>query len=147
MKKDVKLYNLILPTYVILYFSPGTAVITMLGNFIIDSIVLLIASKLIYKEIAGKFYIKTIWKVWLSGYASDIIGVIYLLLISTSIRNASSDIWSFLTKFSAVILAGFFIFVFNYYISFSKAEMTKSQKFKTSLAYAVFTAPYTILFF
>lgn len=173
MKKDVKLYNLIFPSYLIMFLAPGAAIYTLLGNFIVDSIVLYFISKAIYKSFIGKFYLKTIWKVWLLGFLSDIIGVIYLLfsadiffptyhlhLNDTSFTgefargvsgavsgSAFVNFWSFLIRFSAVILAGFFIFVFNYYVSFSKAEMTKSQKLKSALAYAIITAPYTILIY
>lgn len=173
MKKDVKLYNLIFPSYVILFFAPGAAVFTLLGNFVVDSIVLYFISKIVYKSFVRKFYLKTIWKVWLLGFLSDIIGVIYLLFspsiffphyhlhlkdgsftgeFARGVSGAASgsaffNLWSFLITFSAIVIAGFFIFVFNYFISFKNAEMTKSQKFKSALAYAVFTAPYTILIF
>lgn len=171
MKKDVKLYNLIIPFYVILFFAPSVAVFTLLGNFIIDSIVPLIISKVIYKKIIGRFYVKTVWKVWLLGFLSDILGIVYLFLLDgvffkaysqhihektilgdisrglNSAVNSSAflNIWSFLFRFSAVIISGILIFIFNYFISFKNAEMTKRQKIRSALAYAVFTAPYTIL--
>lgn len=173
MKKDIKLYNLFIPFYVILFFSPGVAVFTLLGNLIIDSIVLLIISKAIYKKLIGGFYLKNIWKIWLLGFLSDVLGIIYLFIldgvlspyysqhihektilgnISRGINSAVNgsaflNIWSFLFRISAIIISGILIFVFNYFISFRKSEMTKKQKILSSLAYAVFTAPYTILFF
>ncbi len=36
MKKDVKLYNLIFPSYLIMFLAPGAAIYTLLGNFIVD---------------------------------------------------------------------------------------------------------------
>ena len=44
MKKDVKLYNMILPPFMLFFFVPILWIVSALGNFIIDSIVLLIIS-------------------------------------------------------------------------------------------------------
>ena len=44
MKKDVKLYNMILPPFMLFFFVPALWIVSALGNFIIDSIVLLIIS-------------------------------------------------------------------------------------------------------
>ena len=81
MNKDIKLYNLIIPFYVILFFAPGVAVFTLLGNLIIDSIVLLIISKAIYKKLICGFYLKNIWKIWLLGFLPDVLGIIYLFIL------------------------------------------------------------------
>ena len=38
MKKDVKLYNMILPPFMLFFFVPTLWIVSALGNFIIDSI-------------------------------------------------------------------------------------------------------------
>lgn len=58
MKKDVRLYNLIFPTFMLFTFNPLFWGISLAGNFIIDSIVLLIISLAVYKKLSISFYKK-----------------------------------------------------------------------------------------
>ena len=62
MKKDVKLYNMILPPFMLFFFAPTLWIVSALGNFIIDSIVLLIISIFIYKKFTTILAIWTIIK-------------------------------------------------------------------------------------
>lgn len=80
--KDVKLYNMILPPFMLFAFLPIFWLIALVGNFIIDSAVLLIISLVIYKSLNGKLYRKAILKVWLLGFAADFVGVLYLIIVS-----------------------------------------------------------------
>ena len=80
--KDVKLYNMILPPFMLFAIVPIFWLISLVGNFVIDSVVLLIISLVIYKRFSGKLYKKAIIKVWLLGFAADFIGVLYLTIVS-----------------------------------------------------------------
>lgn len=82
MKKDVKLYNMILPPFMLFFFVPILWIVSALGNFIIDSIVLLIISIFIYKKFTWQLYKKSIIPVFLYGFLSDFLGVLYLMAIS-----------------------------------------------------------------
>ena len=82
MKKDVKLYNMILPPFMLFFFVPTLWIVSALGNFIIDSIVLLIISIFIYKKFTWQLYKKSIISVFLFGFLSDFLGVLYLMAIS-----------------------------------------------------------------
>ena len=82
MKKDVKLYNMILPPFMLFFFVPFLWIVSALGNFIIDSIVLLIISIFIYKKFTWQLYKKSIIPVFLYGFLSDFLGVLYLMAIS-----------------------------------------------------------------
>ncbi len=82
MKKDVKLYNMILPPFMLFFFVPTLWIVSALGNFIIDSIVLLIISIFIYKKFTWQLYKKSIIPVFLYGFLSDFLGVLYLMAIS-----------------------------------------------------------------
>lgn len=53
MKKDVKLYNMILPPFMLFFFIPTLWIVSALGNFIIDSIVLLIFQFLFTRNSLG----------------------------------------------------------------------------------------------
>ena len=86
MKKDVKLYNMILPPFMLFFFVPTLWIVSALGNFIIDSIVLLIISIFIYKKFTWQLYKKSIISVFLFGFLSDFLGVLYLMAISYWIR-------------------------------------------------------------
>ena len=77
MKKDYKLYNMILPPFTLMFMAPLLLAITLAGNFIIDSIVLLAVSLFVFRKIDWKFYGKNIFKVWGLGFAGDIVGVIF----------------------------------------------------------------------
>lgn len=99
-KKDVKLYNVMFPIWLIPYVLSfelvidlfyGTFVIVfnaliillgiLLANFAVDSIVYLIALKALKVENIWKNYSKGIWKVYLFGFLSDIIATIPLIIM------------------------------------------------------------------
>lgn len=169
MKKDIKLYNMILPPFLLLTFIPWLAALSLIGNFIIDSLVLLLISVIIFKRVDGNLYIKSIWKVWAFGFLSDFIGVIYLLIsiiasdasykgedslldaISSGMYYAFNhgdsfyNIWSFIYMLSGIIIAAIAIFVFDYFISLKNVGLSKKQRLLSALSFAVFTAPYTFL--
>lgn len=161
---------MILPPFILITFIPWFAFLSLIGNFIIDSLVLLIISFVVFKKMDWTFYSKTIFKVWLLGFVSDFIGVIFLLIayfiarpkeyyqgvdigVLKEISNgfwlamnggsALESMWSFLYILSGIIVAAIAIFIFDYFISFRKSSMTKRQKMVSAFIYAIFTAPYT----
>lgn len=79
---------MILPPFMLFFFVPTLWIVSALGNFIIDSIVLLIISIFIYKKFTWQLYKKSIIPVFLFGFLSDFLGVLYLMAISIgSVRN------------------------------------------------------------
>lgn len=67
MKRDVKLYNILLPIW-ILYFFPQVWIITLPGNLLIDCAVLLITLAVL-KHTQKKAVLKKLWwKFWLLGF-------------------------------------------------------------------------------
>lgn len=89
--KDIKLYNMILPPFMLFAFVPLFWIISLVGNFIIDSAVLLIISLVIYKSFSGRLYKKAILKVWLLGFVADFVGILYLIIVSLCSLIRSSD--------------------------------------------------------
>lgn len=171
-KGEVRLYNMILPPFMLMMFLPKLWFISLVGNFIIDSVMVLIISLIMFRKVSGVFYKKSIFKVWLLGFASDFIGVIYLLIISriayssdayyykerdsvfrkylTGANRAfshcdTSSFWAVVYLASGILVAAIFIFLFNYFISLRKTDLTKKQRLFSSIILAVCTAPYTFL--
>lgn len=163
MKKELKLYNLLFPIWM-LWIFPLTWLVILPGNFIIDSLVVLIALKLLKVQDIKKTYKKVILKVWGFGFLSDFIGTVFMLLallldnlwdsrsgfgkwwyehITNAVSyNPFENIWAVLWVTMCVIMSSLFIYIFNYKISLRKLELETSVKKKIALALAIFTAPF-----
>ncbi len=168
LNSDYKLYNMILPTFMLFIFIPHLWAISLAGNFVIDSIILIIISLIIYKKVDWKLYKKTIIKVWLLGFVSDFIGVFYLILfglctnakyyagsnifkrmlsgIYMAVNHSPYDsIWGIAFIISGILISAICIFIFDYFISFKTVGFSKKQRLVSALAFAIATAPYTFL--
>ncbi len=160
--KHNKLYNLIFPIWIFLFFSP-VILLTLVGNFIIDSLVL-IASFYVFKVadnqiMLGTYYKKHIFRVWIFGFIADIIGAIILLVISISSDKLSlpnkliyginydpfSHVGAILIIIFAMLVSGFFIFLFNYKFTLKKMILNVKLRFKIAIFIAIITIPWTFL--
>lgn len=158
--KNEKLYNLIFPIWMLL-FLPPVIFMTLGGNFIIDSIVLVITYYAFKLNNMGtnlkSFYKESILKVWIFGFIADIIGASILFTIislgqglSYELTSAISyDPFRYLIAFFIIIFAmmvsGFFIFLFNYKYTFNNLISDKTLKFKVAFTIAIITIPWTFL--
>lgn len=159
MKKEIRLYNIIFPVWMLILI-PVLWIALLPLNFIVDSIILLIALKFVIKTTDIKsIYKKTIFKIWTFGFLSDIVGAFILLYASQMpFRNTDNDYvykldalnwnafnnpYAFTYMLLAVIISGVLIYIFNYKISFNEAGLDKLDKIKVSLFLAILTAPYT----
>lgn len=140
-RKDVKLYNVLFPFWMLMLF-PITWLIVIPGNFIIDSIVLIISLAILKVSDKKQFYKKYILKIYCFGMLSDIIGSAYMLILTMGFQlGRMGDEWYITVP--ALIISGILIFVFNYLITFKKSD--RKLRFILSLIFAVITAPYTFL--
>ncbi len=158
MKKEVRLYNVFFPIW-LLIIIPITWVVLLPLNFIVDSIVLFIALKFIIKNDDIKnSYKKSILKVWVLGFVADIIGASTLLISQLGFSNLDNQFidkleevnwnafdnpYAFIYMLISIIISGVAIFAFNYFLSFNKINLEKIEKVKVSLTLAILTAPYT----
>ena len=160
--KDIKLYNLIFPIWLLLFFPP-VVIFTLAGNFLIDSLVVVICFfvfKLAEKGYALKtFYRKSIVKVWLLGFLADIFGAAILFLMgilgedfgvpqemaSAICFNPFENAGAAAAVFFAILVSGLLIFLFNYNISFKRCIEENSLRIKTALTLAIITMPCTFL--
>jgi len=160
--KEVKLYNVIFPIWFLLFFPP-IIFITIAGNYVIDSIVI-IACFFIFKlsqfqESLKTFYKKSILKVWGLGFLADIIGaaILFVLGILGDYFGLPNDLIAGINfdPFSqplavaiivfSMLVSGILIFIFNYYFVFKKQIEDKKLRFKVALTIAVITIPWTFL--
>lgn len=142
MKKDYKLYNFILPPFILIGFSPWFLGLSLVGNFLIDSAVLSIIMLVVFKKFDKSFYIKKSFWLWLLGFSADIIGLFYIFTVSSVGGNISYNNLPMII--SGIIIAGGFIFLLDYLV-FRKSDMTKKQALLSALTFAVLTAPYTFM--
>ena len=138
--KNIKLYNVIFPFWMLMLF-PQTWLIVLPGNFIIDSIVLILTLTFLKAQDKKLLYKRYILKAFLFGMLADIIGGAYMfLLVVLEVARMGDE--PYLT-IPALILTALLIFVFDYFFTFKKAD--KKTRFILSLTFAVVTAPYTFL--
>ena len=142
MKKDYKLYNFILPPFILIGFSPWFLGLSLVGNFLIDSAVLSIIMLVVFKKFDKSFYIKKSFWLCLLGFSADIIGLFYIFTVSSVGGNISYNNLPMII--SGIIIAGGFIFLLDYLV-FRKSDMTKKQALLSALTFAVLTAPYTFM--
>ncbi len=160
MKREVKLNNVIFPIWMMWIFPP-LALLALVGNFVIDSVVILVAFA-VFKVMKstglsiGQLYKKSILKVWVFGFLADIVGAIMLFvimlacennneLVSAICYNPFNNILGFLIVVAAVLLAVVLIWIFNYYIVFNKLIQDSKIRMKIALTIAIVTMPWTYL--
>ncbi|MFA6807953.1 MAG: hypothetical protein WCR27_03050 [Eubacteriales bacterium] len=159
---ELKLFNVIFPIWLLLFFPP-VIFITLVGNFIIDSLVIL-ACYFMYKlanrqSIDWKtFYKQSILKVWLFGFLADIIGglILFIIGIMDSLGlnyeivyainyDPFSQLGAILIIILAMLVSGLLIFLFNYKITFKNQIIDKKLRFNIAVTIAIITIPWTFL--
>ena len=164
-ERGVKLYNVIFPIW-LLWLFPGTWFVVLPACFLIDLLVVALTLRYLRVKEAGEKVKAVIIKVWLCGFAADLIGTVGMLstlfmdgrrfgggvgdwlrwnVAAAVERNPFDSIFGLLWVAGCVALAAFFIYLFNYRFCLSKAGLEEDEKKKLALSLAVFTAPY--LFF
>ncbi len=164
MGRGTKLYNLILPLW-LLWIFPQTWLVVLPANFIVDLLVSALALRFAgARGIAGvlKF---SILRTWLCGFAADAAGTALMAaplfaeaLLPEAARPRWSDMLSYpltmnpfespaalLWTLGCVALSAFVIYGLNYNFCFRRAELTDAQRRRVSLALALFTAPWLFL--
>lgn len=154
--KNIKLYNLIFPVYMLWLIPPVFFIVAIL-NFIIDSIVVLITKKVLKIENIFKKYKKVILKVWIFGFLADFVGALFLFIISALCDdlnipikynidyNPFGNIYALIITILGILISGVLIFIFNKKICYKKVDITEKQKFILALTMAIITAPYLFL--
>ncbi len=143
MKKDTTLYNVFFPFWMLLKLSPLGWGLTLFGNFIVDSFILLLLLKIFKFAQIKKSFWKRIWKVYGFGLLSDLFGsvLLFFCVIKEVPGVRMGDEW-FITV-PALLISAIYIFLSNYFITFKDCD--KKARLWCALTFAVATAPYTFL--
>lgn len=146
-KKDIKLYNLMFPIWLI-WLVPITWLVILPGNFLIDLLVTSVTLKVIHAENI-KFNIKSlIIKTWIFGFICDFAGMAvmyagtYIDSLQAIMYNPFENMKTFLWVTGCVIFTALLIYTVNRYFCLRKTDLTISEKGKLALSLAIFTAPY-----
>ena len=142
--KGTKLYNVIFPVWMVILL-PQLWIAVFAGNFIIDSLVLIVLMSAFKMSERKQWYKKHILKVFSFGFISDFIGALYMLgiLYLGAFLEFEVEVDAPLLTVPAIVLSAALIFVFNYFVSFKKDD--RKIRLKSSIVLAVGTAPYTFL--
>ena len=166
MKKQTRLYNIILPIWLLVLF-PQILVFIIPGNLVVDCAVLFLTLRALKHTQKGAVMKQLWWKFWLLGFAADAVGVVWLFLGGfaplwlTETQGISLD-WhydtlrylmhnpfghpaAFLWTLVGVAGSGVCIYFFDKRAMKSCGLLTDREKRVTALAMAIATAPY--LFF
>lgn len=145
-KKD-SLYNVIFPLWAIFFMTP-LILIPLIGNLIIDGMVISITLRLIKTHLPWKRLREIILKAWGIGFGSDLVGFAVLLTITGFTRinefNPFVDGRTLFAYLFAICVSGISIFGFNYKI-LRREGLGKKSSIIVSLAMGITTAPWMFL--
>ncbi len=159
MKKQTRIYNIILPIWILLLF-PQLLVFVIPGNLIVDCAVLWFALLALKHAQKGAVVKKLWWKLWLLGFAADAIGVAWMFLgwllaipfgdwwvdtLSYILHNPFGHPLAFLWTLAGVALAGVCIYFFDKRAMRSCELLDGRQRHAAALAMAIVTAPWLFL--
>lgn len=150
-----KMYSLVLPIWLLLVANPLIWFMILPVNFLVYTLVLIIAC--IFFKIADikKIYKRSILKMLIYGMVADFAGGIILLGASklnpdgafTNIAYNPCSSWITVTYICiCIILSAVLSYFFNYKITFKNIDIKRSQKKGLALFIAIFTAPYMFFY-
>ena len=160
MKRQTRLYNIILPIWLILAIPSPLWLAVLPGNLLVDCAVLFLTLLALKHTQKGAVVKQLWWKFWLLGFAADAIGAVWMFLgmlgyipfgdlwentVSHVTHNAFDHPWAFLWTLAGAALSGVCIYFFDRRAMKSCELLTGREKHITALAMAIATAPY--LFF
>ncbi|MBE6598848.1 MAG: hypothetical protein E7638_05350 [Ruminococcaceae bacterium] len=141
MKPTIKLRNVLFPFWMLLLL-PQFWFVVIPGNFLIDSLVLLILMLIFKIEHKKHFFLTHIFKIFAFGMLSDIVGSAYMLIMMIGFEVGSMGDEPHLTV-PALLISTVLIFLLNYFLTFRKSE--HKLRLPMALTFAIVTAPYTFL--
>ena len=107
MKKQTRLYNVILPIWILILF-PQLLVFVIPGNLLVDCAVLFFTLLALKHTQKGAVVKQLWWKFWLLGFAADAVGVVWMLL---GVSIGARDPMAWLLWLGALALLYFLIWM------------------------------------
>lgn len=160
MKRPVRLYNVLLPIW-LLFLVPAVWLIVLPGNLIIDCAVVfftLLALKHTQKKVVLRH---AWWRVWLLGFAADFVGALLLLpcMFALDFLPEPWNSWlvpvmynpfeswlAFAVTSLAVVVGGLCIYLFDRRALRSCTALDDRQRHIVALTLAIVTAPWLFFF-
>jgi hypothetical protein len=161
MKSDYKVYNLLLPIWLLIFFPSWLWLLLIPANYLIDRIVLMWSLGDMPEK--GLFCRNHNWKICLAGFASDYAGAILLFAFNQLMFGMNDDVNSFISKaadglmlnpfsnvlslvivIAAIVLSAVCIYKLDKSI-LTKAGLDIDQAKKSAIKLAIITAPYVYL--
>jgi RsiW-degrading membrane proteinase PrsW (M82 family) len=147
MRKKYVLYDLIFPFWLMM-FMPVFVFVTLLGNYLIDSIVLILALRYYHELRKGKELWFFITKAWFFGLLADLCAVLVLLFFTFQGDDHMYTIWdsprTILEYLLAILIAGTLIVFFNYR-NCRNACIPKETSWRIAFVMGILTAPWSFL--
>ena len=157
MKRTVRLYNILLPIW-LLWIFPQVWLIVLPGNLAIDCAVLLLTLLALGCTAKQAVLRRVWWRVWLNGFLADAAGVVWMLLgllpiqwawweesisgiMGRPFRSPLSLFWTL----AGVALAGVCIYFLDRRALRRCPELEPRQQHIAALALAIGTAPWLFL--
>ncbi|MBQ8965977.1 hypothetical protein [Ruminococcus sp.] len=153
MKKEIRLYNMIFPIWLLMFF-PWVCFPAAALNFGIDSLVLLLTMKKLGLAPKKPLWKKSIIRVVIFGFIGDIVGALCMLTADTVLYHTGGheadhslmyDPWrnplALVTALFCMAVASLVIFILDRSFAFNKTDLTPEHKKKLALSMAVFTTP------
>ena len=161
MKSDNKVYNILMPIWLLLFFPSWLWLLLVPANYLIDRIVLRWSLGDMPEK--GQFCRSHNWKICLAGFASDFAGAFIMYLISIILVGWGGDGTSFFEKAGDAMMFNPFknvlaVLIVAIAIAFSagciykldnrilvNAGLDVDQAKKSAIRLAIITAPYVYL--
>lgn len=162
--KDLRIYNILLPIWMLIFFPTWAWLVLIPANYLIDRIVL--RWSLGDMPDKGLFCRKHTWKICLAGFLSDFIGalIMFAVFMASSLGdngasegsllyrmaygvgfNPFSNVLGFVIVTASVAVAGAAIYLLDRRI-LRRAGLDFEQAKKSALRLALITAPYLYYF-
>lgn len=149
-----RMYSLVFPIWVLLITNPIVLCMTIPANFLVDTLVLIIACTIFKISNVIKVYKKSILKILVYGIVADFVGASTLLfaykLNPDGVFNnvVSNPFYSWITVVYisiCILICALLSYFFNYKLIFKDLKVSDKKRKRFALFIAIFTAPY--LFF
>ena len=150
-RKEVKLYNILLPVWILIFWPSFLWLFLIPANYFIDRIVL--KWSLGGRKDRGLFCRKHTWKICLAGFAGDFAGACLLFAVFMAAAwvgegvgfNPFNSIFSFAAVGLSIFISGLLIYLMDRSI-LVRTGLDMEQAKKSALRLALITAPYLYLF-
>jgi hypothetical protein len=161
MKSDNKVYNILMPIWLLIFFPSWLWLLLIPANYLIDRIVLRWSLGDMPEK--GLFCRNNNWKICLPCFSSDFAGAILLLALNQLMFGMNDDVNSFISKAADGLMFNPFSNVLSLIIVIAaiaisavciykldksiliKAGLDIDQAKKSAIRLAVITAPYVYL--